>query len=57
MPKAQLVAAESVPLLPSLIVAAGNNVSLPFVEFFTANIRNGNTRAAYARAAGPDYRT
>jgi hypothetical protein len=34
------------PLVPALIVAAGWR----YVEFFTANIRNPNTRRTYARA-------
>jgi integrase/recombinase XerC len=35
---------------PPLI--AGKPAALRFLEFFTVNIRNKNTRAAYARAAG-----
>ena len=38
--------------LPALIAGAGDRASLRFLEFFTVNIRNPNTRAAYARAAG-----
>jgi len=38
--------------LPALITGAGNQAARRFVEFFTVNIRNKNTRAAYARAAG-----
>lgn len=38
--------------LPSLINRAGQRASWRFVEFFTANIRNKNTRAAYAQAVG-----
>lgn len=38
--------------LPAVITAAGEHASRRFVEFFTANIRNPNTRAAYARAVG-----
>jgi integrase/recombinase XerD len=38
--------------LPALIAGAGNRAALRFLEFFTVNIRNKNTRAAYARAAG-----
>jgi len=38
------------PQLPALIVAAGENAQLRFLEFFTANIRNRNTRRAYAQA-------
>jgi hypothetical protein len=40
------------PELPSLIAGAGKRAAWRFVEFFTVNIRNKNTRAAYARAAG-----
>jgi site-specific recombinase XerD len=36
--------------LPSLITDAGDKTAWRFVEFFTATIRNPNTRAAYARA-------
>lgn len=36
--------------LPALVAAAGERASQRFVEFFTANIRNANTRRAYARA-------
>jgi len=36
--------------LPNLIVNAGPAAARRFVEFFTANIHNPNTRAAYARA-------
>lgn len=38
--------------LPQIITAAGVDASRRFVEFFTANIRNLNTRQAYARAVG-----
>jgi site-specific recombinase XerD len=38
--------------LPSLIVDAGENAAEKFIEFFTAQIRNRNTREAYARAVG-----
>ena len=50
--------AEIVPVIPSglnlpvVITAAGERASRRFVEFFTANIRNKNTREAYARAIG-----
>lgn len=37
-------------VLPALIVDAGERAGKRFVEFFTANIRNPNTRRAYARA-------
>lgn len=36
--------------LPALITGAGQSAETRFVEFFTANIRNPNTRRAYARA-------
>jgi sugar phosphate isomerase/epimerase len=37
-------------LLPALIADAGEQAGWRYVEFFTANIRNPNTRRAYARA-------
>ncbi len=37
-------------IVPPLIAAAGKRASRRFVEFFTANIRNRNTREAYSRA-------
>ena len=37
-------------VLPTLVVKAGERAGKRFVEFFTANIRNQNTRRAYARA-------
>ena len=40
------------PLFPALIHGAGERAAWRFLEFFTVNIRNPNTRAAYARAAG-----
>lgn len=33
--------------VPAMIAAAGERASLRFIDFFTANIRNSNTRAAY----------
>src|SRR5262245_46417947 len=39
-------------VLPALITAAGDRAGKRFVEFFTAQIRNKNTRAAYAQAVG-----
>src|SRR6266849_7211411 len=38
--------------LPPIIFHAGERAGWRFVEFFTANIRNKNTRAAYAQAIG-----
>jgi integrase/recombinase XerD len=36
--------------LPALIARAGEKASWCFIEFFAANIRNKNTRTAYAHA-------
>ena len=36
--------------LPAIVAAAGERATRRFVEFFTANIRNPNTRQAYAHA-------
>ena len=38
--------------LPNLILRAGDRAARRFVEFFTATIRNRNTRAAYTQAVG-----
>ena len=38
--------------LPTIILAAVERASLRFIEFFTANIRNCNTRVSYGRAVG-----
>lgn len=35
--------------LPALITASGERAGRRFMEFFTASIRNPNTRRAYAR--------
>ncbi len=37
--------------LPALVAKAEKRARTRFLEFFTANIRNPNTRAAYTRAA------
>ena len=37
-------------LVPALIADAGEPAAWRYIEFFTANIRNKNTRRAYARA-------
>ena len=37
-------------LVPALIADAGENATWRYIDFFTANIRNPNTRRAYARA-------
>lgn len=38
-------------LVPALVAAEGERTVRRYVEFFTANVRNPNTRGAYARAA------
>jgi len=42
--------------LPAIVARAGENAAWRFVEFFTANIRNPNTRAAYAQAVAQFFR-
>src|SRR5260370_31044718 len=37
-------------LVPAFIAAGGERVGFAFIDFFTAQIRNRNTRAAYAVA-------
>ena len=37
-------------LVPAVVAALGDQASWRYIEFFTANIRNPNTRRAYARA-------
>jgi site-specific recombinase XerD len=37
-------------LIPALIAEAGEQAAWRYVDFFTSNIRNPNTRRAYARA-------
>lgn len=37
-------------LIPALIADQGDSAAWRYIEFFTANIRNPNTRRAYARA-------
>jgi site-specific recombinase XerD len=39
-------------VVPALIADLGDSASWRYVEFFTAHIRNPNTRRAYARACG-----
>ena len=52
MSNEELTISGSVATLPPLVAGGGNRVALRFLEFFTVNIRNPNTRAAYGRAAG-----
>ena len=37
-------------VIPALVAAAGDQAAWRYIDFFTANIRNPNTRRAYARA-------
>jgi site-specific recombinase XerD len=38
-------------VVPSIVAARGDQAAWRYLQFFTANIRNPNTRRAYARAA------
>ncbi len=40
------------PILPAVIADAGEKAGRRFIEFFTATVRNKNTREAYARTIG-----
>jgi len=42
--------------LPAMIARGGEGAAWRFVEFFTANIRNRNTRAAHAEDIGQFFR-
>lgn len=42
--------------LPAVVADAGERAGWRFIEFFTANIRNKNTREAYARAVAHFFR-
>ena len=46
-----IVLHSAAPQLPALIERAGEEAAWRFLEFFTVNIRNKNTRAAYGQAA------
>jgi site-specific recombinase XerD len=56
MRKDLIVVDETDAFLPVQIVAAGDHAARRFVEFFTANIRNANTRQSYARAVADFFR-
>lgn len=51
MSSAVTVVPDSTFELPALTAGAGKSTAQRFLEFFTVNIRNPNTRAAYGRAA------
>lgn len=48
--QALLITAQTAPVVPALIAEAGGKAAYSYIEFFTANIENDNTRAAYAQA-------
>lgn len=50
LPRRQLLRA-GMEKLPAAIARAGERAAWRFIEFFTANIRNKNTRAAYVQAS------
>src|SRR3954464_12337341 len=50
VPQAELVEASG-GTIPALVAAAGEDAVTRYAEFFTANIRNKNTRRAYFRNA------
>ncbi len=52
----QLLVPETNDLIPMQVAAAGETAARRFIEFFTANIRNRNTRQAYARAVSDFFR-
>ncbi len=49
----ELVKVEKGIMLPAIIAGEGQRASKRFLEFFTANIRNPNTRLSYIRAINP----
>ncbi len=51
-PSRKLAASGDGPIIPAIIADAGDHAARRFVEFFTATIRNKNTRKAYAKAVG-----
>jgi integrase/recombinase XerD len=51
-PQGSVSAGNGGPLLPAIIAQAGDHAARRFIEFFTATIRNGNTRRAYTIAVG-----
>jgi len=50
IPSGTLTTPADLPMVPALIADLGDQANWRYVEFFTANIRNPNTRRAYARA-------
>lgn len=56
LPVPRKLSAAGLDQLPALIANAGDRAGWRFIEFFTANIRNPNTRRAYGRAVGDFFR-
>src|SRR5260370_21224794 len=50
LPSSQIRARVGLDAVPALFADAGNKAAFRLVEFLTANIRNKNTRTAYAAA-------
>lgn len=50
MPSGELAVRGNTGPVPALIADAGEQAAWRYIDFFTANIRNPNTRRAYARA-------
>ena len=50
VPSSRQLSIPGMPIVPRLFLDAGERGWFRFVEFFTAHIRNKNTRAAYGRA-------
>ncbi|HEX6011353.1 MAG TPA: site-specific integrase, partial [Geminicoccaceae bacterium] len=48
--------AQGLAVVPKPVASAGDHAVRRFIEFFTANIRNRNTRAAYVRAVADFFR-
>src|SRR5947209_6988698 len=48
-----VIGPENAPALPAIITREGRKATTRFLEFFTANIRNPNTRLSYMRAIVP----
>lgn len=55
-PASLLPSTPDAPIVPSIVVGAGEDAAYRFLEFFAAHIRNPNTRAAYYRGVGDFFR-
>jgi hypothetical protein len=51
-----LAPAPATMVVPAMVADLGEAAALRFIDFFTANIRNPNTRAAYAVAVRSFFR-